>query len=53
MNSATPARPGTNAARVMIFGRSPAGITNLMSTIQNGIVPSITAANPDDTYFSA
>jgi hypothetical protein len=53
MNNATPARPGTKAAKVKIFGRSSAEITNLMSTIQNGIVASITAANPEGTYFSA
>jgi hypothetical protein len=53
MNSATPARPATKATKVTIFGRSPTEITNLISTIQNGIVATMTAANPEGAYFSA
>jgi len=53
MNSATPARPATKAAKVITFGRSSTEITNLISTSQNGIVASMTAANPEGTYLSA
>jgi len=53
MNSATPTRPGTRAAKVIGFGRSSAEIASLMRTIQNGIVANMTAANPEETLFSS